>query len=856
MPSRKLILIDANSFCYRAFYAIKNLATSYGQPTNAVYGFVNMLRKILKNDNPDYVGICFDVGRKTFREEKFSEYKIHRQPMPDDLKSQMPIIKEAVSAFNLPMLELEGYEADDVIATVANRLAGKDVEVEIVSGDKDILQLVNKNIKVKNPSKEDTIFDKEKVIEAFGMEPERLKDLFALMGDKTDNIPGITGIGEVTAKSLLQEFGTLDKILNSPEKIKSEKIRELVKTQRAQAILSRDLATLDSNVPLDFDLESLKIQEPDAERLAQLFKKLEFKSWFKEFSAAAPEEESKVKLIESEDRLDKLLQEISSAEKEIAFWLDFSSGIWPQVQLKQILVGIKNSAVGRFPVGKINRLKSIFEDSKITKITHDIKAMLVALDQDKVTVAGSLFDVMLAAYLLDPAKTNFSLEELSWEYLGASINAELDSVAKADIIYRLKPVLEEKLREKKLWDLFLKVEMPLAVVLAKMELIGVKIDTKVLKELSIKLQARIQELIKKIYKISGEEFNINSPKQLSHILFEKLNLPVVKKTKTGASTDEEVLKKLAAKHELPAMLLEYRQLVKLTSTYIDALPQLINPKTGRVHTSFNQTGTETGRLSSSNPNLQNIPIKTDLGRQIRRAFVAGVAGNSLLCVDYSQIELRILAHLSGDENLMQAFKKDEDVHRFTASLIFNQKLHEVSDEMRNTAKRINFGIIYGMSAYGLSKDLNISAEQAQDFIDAYFLRYPKVKTFCEAQIEKARKDGFVTTILGRHRYLPQINSSNNSLRQFAERQAINAPVQGSAADLIKLAMINIQEALDKKELKSRLTLQVHDELVFDCLDSEIKEMQDLVKGIMEQVLKLSVPVKVSIAVGKNWLDAK
>ncbi|MDP3143722.1 MAG: DNA polymerase I, partial [Candidatus Omnitrophota bacterium] len=606
MPSRKLILIDANSFCYRAFYAIKELATSYGQPTNAVYGFVNMLRKILKENNPDYMGICFDVGKKTFREKKFSEYKIHRQPMPDDLKSQMPIIKEVISAFNLPMLELEGYEADDVIATVARRLAGRDVEVEIVSGDKDILQLVDKNIKVRNPSKEDTIFDKEKVIEAFGMEPERLKDLFALMGDKADNIPGVTGIGEVTAKSLLLEFGSLDMILNSPDKIKSEKIRELIKEQRAQAILSRDLATLDTDVPLDFDLESLKIKEPDAGKLAQLFKKLEFRNWLKEFSPSDEEGDNKARLIESAEQLEKFLQQIISHKKEIAFWLDFSANIWPQVELRQILVAGKESEVGGFPVNQINRLRQILKDEKISKITYDIKATLIALSQNDVELAGSLFDVMLAAYLLDPAKSNFSLEELSWEYLGASINIKLDSVGKADAIYRLKSILEEKLQEKKLLDLFLKVEMPLALVLARMELNGVKIDTRVLKELSVKLKNRIQELIKKIYKISGEEFNINSPKQLSHILFDKLNLPIIKKTKTGASTDEEVLRKLASKHELPAMLLEYRQLVKLTSTYIDALPELINPKSGKVHTSFNQTGTETGRLSSSNPNLQNI----------------------------------------------------------------------------------------------------------------------------------------------------------------------------------------------------------------------------------------------------------
>jgi len=856
MSSRKLILIDANSFCYRAFYAIRGLATSYGQPTNAVYGFVNMLKKILKDHQPDYAGICFDVGKETFREKKFSEYKIHRIPMPDDLVSQIPIIKEVISAFNLTALELEGYEADDVIATVAQKLSGRDLEVVIVSGDKDILQLVNKNIKVFNPSKDDTFFDDKKVKELFGVEPERLKDLFALMGDKTDNIPGVTGIGEVTAKALLQEFGSLEKILDHPEKIKSDKVRELIKQQRAQAILSRDLATLDENVPLDFNLGSLKVGEADQKLLLELFRKLEFKSWFKELSGTGKVLDSNTKIIDSAPGLDETLRQINSARDEVVFLVDFTSGIWPEVELKGIYLTPEKSQVSIFPPLEINRLRQIFEDEKITKITYDLKTMLIALNEGRIKIAGKVFDVMLAAYLLDPAKTNFSLEELAWEYLGTASNIVMDLPTETEVTFKLKSLLEEKLKEKSLLDLFLKVEIPLAFVLARMELNGVKIDKDILKGLSVKMQARTKELTERIYRLSGEEFNINSPKQLSQILFEKLKLPVVKKTKTGASTDEEVLTKLAQRHELPVLLLEYRQLTKLTSTYIDALPKLINPKTGRVHTSFNQAGTETGRLSSSAPNLQNIPIKTELGRQIRKAFVASGTGFSLLCADYSQIELRILAHLSGDESLVKAFKKDEDIHRLTASLIFNQKIEKVTNDMRDTAKRVNFGIIYGISAYGLSKDLSVTQEMAQDFIDAYFLRYPKVRNFCDLQIKKARQDGFVTTILGRRRYLPQINSSNNTLRQFAERQAINAPVQGSAADLIKLAMINIQEELAKKKLQSRLTLQVHDELVFDCPDGEINEMKDLVKREMEDVLKLSVPVKVDIGIGKNWLDQR
>lgn len=854
MSNRKLILIDANSFCYRAFYAIRGLSTSYGQPTNAVYGFVNMLKKILKNEQPDYVGICFDVGKETFREKKFSEYKIHREPMPDDLKSQMPIIKEIISSFNIAMLELEGYEADDVIATIAHKLANKDLEVVIISGDKDILQLVNKNIKVLNPSKEEVVFDREAVVQAFGVEPEKLKDLFALMGDKTDNIPGITGIGEVTAKSLLQEFGSLENILKSAEKVKSEKVKDLIMSQRAQAILSRDLATLEKNVPLDFDLDVLKMGQPDQKRLFELFRKLEFKSWLKELSPPDSGPESKIKTYSAEES-DEALRQIGASKKEIVILVDCSSEVWPQVKLNDIYLSFKKAEVASFAPTQINRLRQILEDEKISKITHDFKTLLIALKENHIEIKGRVFDTLLAAYLLDPAKVNFSLEELSWEYLGSSSNMQLDGAAKTDAVFKLKPILEAQLKEKALLELFFKVEMPLSEVLARMELNGVKIDTNVLQELSVKMQTRTRELIEKIYALAQEEFNINSPKQLSRVLFEKLKLPVVKRTKTGISTDEEVLNKLAGQHPLPAMLLEYRQLVKLTSTYIDALPELVNPETGRVHTSFNQTGTETGRLSSSRPNLQNIPIKTELGRQIRKAFVAGGENFSLLCADYSQIELRILAHLSGDENLIRAFKKDEDIHKLTATLIFNQKISEVTNEMRDTAKRVNFGIIYGISAYGLAKDLGVGQEKAQDFIDAYFLRYPKVRGLCDAQIKKARKESFVTTILGRRRYLPQINSANNTLRLFAERQAINAPVQGSAADLIKLAMINIHRELDKKKLQSRLTLQVHDELVFDCPDAEINQMQELVRQTMENVLQLSVPVKVTITVGKNWLDA-
>lgn len=847
MPDRKLILIDANSFCYRAFYAIRDLATSYGQPTNAVFGFINMLKKILKTEEPDYIGVCFDVGRETFRRKRFSEYKIHREPMPDGLTSQMPIIKEVIAAFNLPVLELAGYEADDVIATVARRFEGeKDLKVLIVSGDKDILQLVGKKTKVLNPGKEDGIFNEKKVSEFFGVEPKQIRDLLALMGDKTDNIPGITGVGEVTAKSLLKEFGSLDKILDAPEKIKSEKLRRLIEEQRAQAVLSRDLATLDENVPLDFDLESLRLKAPDHKRLFELFRKLEFKSFLKDLSSAPqePGQGGAVNLVTSPEKLDEIIGQLTKGKAGAAFMVDAKGVYLCRKELEAALV----------PMEQVNRLRGFFSDEKTPKTTFDLKAAIICLKGCGTELKGRVFDCLLAGYLLEPARGDFSLKELCWEYLHSSDTAQLDIPSQAERVFRLAPILKERLEEKKLDELFFKVELPLAGVLADMELAGVKLDAAILKELSTRMRSRTQQLIKEIYTLSGEEFNVNSPKQLSRILFEKLNLPVVKRTKTGVSTDEEVLSKLSGRHAIAKLLLEYRQLTKLTSTYVDVLPTLINPKTGRLHTSFDQTGTETGRLSSREPNLQNIPIKTELGRQIRRAFVSSAGNFSLLCADYSQVELRILAHLSRDEHLIKAFKNDEDIHIYTAALIFNQRPDEVLPQMRERAKRVNFGIIYGMSAYGLAKDLNIPADEAQNFIDAYFARYPKVKEFCDLQINKARKDGFVTTILGRRRYLPQINSANSALRQFAERQAINAPVQGSAADLIKLAMIDIHGRLAKEGFKSRLILQVHDELVFDCPDSELTAMCALVKERMEKVLELAVPIKAGIGIGKNWLE--
>ncbi|MBM3251640.1 MAG: DNA polymerase I, partial [Candidatus Omnitrophica bacterium] len=821
MARPKLFLIDANSFCYRAYYAIRNLSTSYGQPTNAIFGFINMLKKILQDNDLQYLGICFDVGRKTFRQEQFSEYKLHRPAMPDELRSQMPLIKEIISAYNIPIFEMEGFEADDVIATLAKKAAKENLEVFIVSSDKDIFQLIDERVKVYSPNKEGSVYDLDNFKSRFQVAPDKIADLIGLMGDATDNIPGVKGVGEKTAVSLLKQFGNLDNLFKNLDKVKSEKLRELLSQQKNQAVMSKDLAKLDKEVPLEFDQEQLKIKEPDYEKLFELFKKLELNSFLKDLPKTEQQKES-VKLVRLEEKtkIEDFVKELEKKNKETAFLIALEEIV------VQVFISVDKKTVYSLRFADLSKIASLFENKNIPKIVYDFKTTLILLKNSQINLEGIIFDTMLAAYLLDPAKSKYDIEDLAWQYLKIpAIDLGADVQSKVKLLLELRPILEKVLKERTQLELFYNVEIPLASVLAKMEISGIAVDREILEKLSEKVSTRLAKLVSQIYKEAKTEFNINSPKQLSKILFEDLKLPVVKRIKTGFSTDEEVLRKLADKHAIANNILEYRQLTKLQTGYIDSLPELINPNTGRVHTSFNQTVTETGRLSSSNPNLQNIPIKTDIGRQIRKAFVPGEKDYLLLSADYSQIELRILAHLSKAPDLIDAFKADKDIHKITAALIFNKKLDEIDEKMRDTAKRINFGIIYGMSSFGLSKDLGISQEEAQAFIDAYFLRYPKVKEYMQKQIELAQKEGFVKTLLGRRRYIPEINNKNFAVRQFAERQAINTPVQGSAADLIKLAMIDIQKEIENNKLESRLLLQVHDELVFEFPKKE----KDLLK---------------------------
>ncbi len=896
MKKKKLFLIDGNSYCYRAYYAIKDLKNSKGQPTNAVYGFILMLKKLLGTEKPDYLAIAFDLKGPTFRHEKFKEYKAKRKPMPDDLVSQLPLIKDTVRAYNIPIFEMEGYEADDVLATVAKKISDEGVNVYIVTGDKDALQLVNDRIKIYNTHKEGLIYDEKSVKERFsGLGPENIVDFMALAGDASDNIPGVKGIGEKTAIEMIKEFTNIENLYKNLDKIKSESKRQLLEKEEENARMSKELATVDISVPIDTELGAMQVTEPDSARLLQIFKELEFTYFAKEISSDDSDvrREACYKTIVDKKEFDGFVEKL---KKQKTFVLDFeTTGPNPLVAeaigvsfcweaSKAYYVPLANKGEGLRVRGEsidteyaFKLLKPILEDEKVKKTGQNIKYEKLVLSRYDIVLKGIEFDTMVASYLLNPSKMNHNLDDLAFEHLShktislADIlgsgkkkitmrEVPLEKISQyccedSDVTLRLRKVFEGELFKKELDKLFKDIELPLIDVLCNMEKNGVKIDVEFLKKASKASEKELSGIVANIYKMAGEEFNINSPKQLSGVLFEKLGLPVIKKTKTGISTDVSVLERLSVVHPLPKELLRYRELTKLKSTYIDALPELINPETKRLHTSFNQTVTATGRLSSSNPNLQNIPIKTAQGREIRKAFIAD-KGNLIVAADYSQIELRILAHLSRDEQLMTAFEKEMDIHAYTASLVFGVDEEDVTSEMRSNAKAVNFGIVYGMSAYGLSRSLAIDPASAQNFIDAYFERYPMVKIYMEEKIEEARDAGYVTTLFNRRRYIPEIRTGNMKEQQQAERIAINAPIQGSAADLIKIAMINIDEDLKKKNLSSIMTLQVHDELVFEVPKKELEEMRDLIKNRMEGAVKLQVPVKVSVKYGKNWLETK
>lgn len=813
-------------------------------------GFINILNKILR-DKPDYIACCFDVSRETFRQKKYKEYKSQRSAMPDELKQQMALIKEVVSAYNIAISELEGYEADDLLASFAQKAREKSFDVFIISSDKDILQLVDEKIKVFDPRKDKKgmLYTIGQVKSAYGLEPQQMPDFFALTGDAADNIPGVKGVGEKTARTLLEEFGSVENMIMNASRIKSEGLREAIQNNIDAIRLNYDLLKLRDELEIDFDLDKLSRKEPDYDRLWTLFKQLEFNSLLKKLPANLEKEvKNKLTLSPLEDNITLKEKVLKSVGLENKFYFFLSEDTTRRIYL---------SSEGDFYSLAISdaQLQTALEEPAIKKISHNLKETKLALLKNSINLQGLYFDTMLAAYLVDSSLPEYGLPELAFRYLAEKYPAHtLAPEESLSLLIRLVPILKEKLKEHSQNKLFYELEMPLVEVMASMTLAGVKIDTKALADLSKDLERRLIDLRSRIYTLnSGGEFNLNSPKQLQDVLFGRLKLPVIKRTKTGPSTDEEVLRKLSGKHKLPLLILEYRQLTKLKNTYVDSLPALINSQTNRIHATFDQAGTETGRISSNNPNLQNIPARGDIAGLIRRSFIAE-KGNSLICADYSQIELRVLAHFSEDEALRTAFKNGLDIHRHTASLIFQVDEDAVSQEMRDTAKRINFGIVYGMSSFGLAKDLEIAPQAAQNFIDSYFLRYPGVKYFIEKQIKQVRISGYVQTLLGRRRYLPGIGSSNNALMSFAERQAVNSPIQGSAADMIKLAMVNLSLALKEKKLKSKLIMQIHDELVFEVINDEAPLMINLLRDKMENVYPLAVPIKVNIKKGINWLE--
>ncbi len=836
----RVYLLDATAFCYRAFYALGGLSTSYGQPTNAIYGFVNMLNKLLKEKKPKYLAICFDVSRKTFRQARYAGYKLERPAMPDTLSSQIPIIKEIVKVYNIAYFEKEGFEADDIIATLAKRLEDLSFLVTIVSSDKDTLQLVDDKITVFSPYKEKgTAYSKETILARYGVEPKKIVDLLALMGDEVDNIPGVSGIGEKTAVKLIKDFKSVDNLIKNLDKIEAPNLREAIKDNIENINLSRDLAQLDADVPLDFSLEDLRVEPPDYKELYNIFKRLEFKRLLKDLPVNQQMDLDTVGNFKLDDIKDFLN---SMKDDEVILSCSYAT--------EELYLFTKERTYCKT---KINEAVSVLRDPKVKKIGYDLKKLKLFLKRRNIDLKNLYYDVMLAAYIINPSKSDYALESIAWDYLSLALK-ELEAAGASEVILKLKSILDNKLKEGSLDTLFYSIEMPLIDVLVDMESNGVKVDKDILKDISKDLEKRLIKLIEEIYDLAARQFNINSPKQLRDVLFDKLKLPVIKKTKTGPSTNEDVLRQLAKHHRLPVLLLEYRQLTKLKSTYIDTLPSLVNPKTERIHTSFSQVATETGRLACSQPNLQNIPIKTEIGKRIRRAIVAQDNQDYLVSADYSQIELRLLAHLSKDSALVSAFKNDKDIHKSTAALIYGIDEAQVTDSMREVAKRINFGIIYGLSAFGLAQDLEISQDQARAFIDAYFVRYPKVKEFIQAQITQAKKDGFVTTLLGRRRYIPEIENKNSTIRSLAERQAINTPIQGSAADLIKQAMIDIYNTMKNKDFLSKMILQIHDELLFEVDQRELDAIVALIKDKMENVYRLDIPVKVVIKKGKNWLE--
>ena len=866
MVTGKFMLIDGNSLIYRAFFALKSLSTGQGQPTQAVYGFVNMLFKLLEEENPDYIMVAMDIGRETFRNEEYEEYKANRPSAPEDLVSQIPIIREFLDLMNIPVVEREGYEADDIIGTVSKKAEEEGLSPLIVTGDRDALQLISAETKVLLTKKGITnmeLYDEDSVKEHFGLEASDLVEVKGLMGDSSDNIPGVPGVGEKTALRLIKEHKTIDRLLENLDQIKGKRLQENLQDYASQALLSRRLSQIVRDVPIEIDLLECTAQKPDYEKLISLFHDLEFKSLTKRIEQKAgitnedrENEKQEDSFIAHEFNLKEVTKVFEGEKVAVGYEEDQEklAICFDTDKVYALSIHSKNREEEKFMQDFFEYVKNPDTDICCYQAKKTYKALLA----EGIELERIAFDPEIAAYLLDPGQNRYDIDEVDREYDQdhAFKSKEYSQAQQVNAAFRLQDKMMARLEENDQKPLFSQMEMPLAVVLAEMEIAGVYVDLNQLKEMKKKFQKSSEELACEIHELAGTEFNINSPKQLGNVLFEKLELPVGRKTKTGYSTDVEVLSSLAKKYPIADKVLQYRQIMKLKNTYVEGLTALIDEKTGRIHTSFQQTITTTGRISSTEPNLQNIPIRSEMGREIRKAFSTESKEMAILAADYSQIELRVLAHLSKDDTLLEAFHRGEDIHTRTASEVFHVPMDKVTSSLRNKAKAVNFGIIYGISDYGLSMNLKISREEAKEYIDKYFNRYPKVKQYMNKNIKEARETGFVETIFNRRRYLPEINSRNYNLKSFAERTAMNTPIQGSAADIIKLAMVNVQKRLKDEKLKTKMLLQVHDELIFEVLEEEKEQAATLVKEEMEKAYALDVPMQVDLKMGPNWHDVE
>lgn len=914
MEKKKLYLLDGMALAYRAHFAFINsrLKNSEGIPTGPILGFANTLAKLLDDEEPTHIAVAWDTHAPTFRHEMDEEYKANRPPQPEELKVGIPLIKEMVEKFGIDNIEEDGYEADDIIGTIAYNAQAEDVDVYLVTPDKDFMQLVDHHITMVKPDNKNGGFitiDREGVQDYFGVYPEQVIDVLAIIGDTSDNIPGVKGIGKKGAPKLINKYGTLEKAIEDAPNMKSKRHREGLTEYSEQALHAKKMVTIKTDVPDVDPWEKLKWDGPAKKDLGLFFKRMEFRTLTRKFLGEEPGGQGQLfggeegednnispykthnsnsvsyRLAVTEKEIDQVVKQLKDAQN-LCFDTETDSPDPITASLVGISLSAKAESAWYIPVNvedalgqdKVKQLlEPLFENPNTKKIAHNYKFDYLVLTRAGFNLKGPVFDTMVAAYLIDSSQ-RLKMDTLAKRYLGyepVSIESligkgksqksmadvpykEITDYAceDADITYRLYAILEEKLKEDELLDIAENLEFPLIEVLAEMEKKGIKIDTDMLGEFSKELTQDLVKLEEKIFEKTGEEFNLNSPQQLGNVLFEKMGLPAGKKTKTGQySTSESVLSKLAAEYEVPSLILDYRSLSKLRSTYLDALPKLVNENTGRIHTDFNQTVAATGRLSSSNPNLQNIPIRTKRGREIRKAFVPD-SGFTLLAADYSQVELRVIASISGDENMIKAFKNGEDIHARTAKEIFElNSLDDVTPNHRRKAKEVNFGIPYGVSAYGLASRMGISNAEGKEMIEQYFERFPGINDYINETKEFAKENGYVSTLLGRRRYIPDINSRNWNTRSFAERMAINMPIQGTAADIIKLAMIEIHNYLEDEQLKSRMLLQVHDELIFEIHDSESEDLPAKIKQMMEQAYRLDVPLDVEMGLAKNWLEA-